>query len=121
MKLLADVNVSGAVVERLRAHGWEVARVTDHVSPDSSDEIVLQVAARAGAVLMTRDQDFPALLARSRAAQPSVLNLRCTTVDADELAAVIDQALRAASDDLARGAIVTIDDGGARSHPLPLG
>jgi predicted nuclease of predicted toxin-antitoxin system len=121
VKLLADVNVSGGVVGRLRDLGWVVERAVDHVPANSTDEVVLALTARLGAVLMTRDQDFPALLARSRATQPSVLNIRAETVDAVALASLVDRVLRAARDDLATGAIVTVDDKGARVHRLPLG
>jgi len=121
VKLLTDVNVSGAVVERLRELGWDVVRATEHVPPESDDESVLALATKLGAILMTRDQDFPALLARSRAAQPSVLNIRCSTVDAVSLASLGARVLRVAGGGLPGGAIVTLDDGGARVHRLPLG
>jgi predicted nuclease of predicted toxin-antitoxin system len=70
---------------------------------------------------MTRDQDFPALLARSRATQPSVLDIRAEAVEPVALAALVDRVLRAAREDFAAGAIVTADDVGARVHRLPLG
>lgn len=121
MRLLADVNVSGRVVERLRALGWVVDRTSEHVPANAPDQEVLALAARFGAVLLTRDQDFPALLARSGETQPSILNVRCATVDAERLAQLLDRALRAAEHDLRAGAIATIDDVGARVHRLPLG
>ncbi len=121
IRLLADVNVSGRVVERLRALGWSVERSTDHVVASAADDAVLDLATSRGMVLVTRDQDFAALLASSGARQPSVVNIRCATVEPDALAALVDAALREAATELAAGAIVTIDDTAARVHRLPLG
>jgi hypothetical protein len=41
VKLLADVNVAGGVVERPRDLGWIVERAVDHVPANSTDEVVL--------------------------------------------------------------------------------
>ena len=73
------------------------------------------------AVLISRDQNFSALLAVSGATKPSLVNVRVTFVDADRVARVIMDALHATSDDLDSGAIVTVDDGAIRVHRLPVG
>lgn len=42
--LLADMNVSPATVEILRAQGWDIVRVSDVLPVDASDRQILQVA-----------------------------------------------------------------------------
>jgi len=121
MKILADVNISPRVVAALRADGFDAIRVSDVMPATSPDEEILAVAARLGAVVVSQDQDFSALLATSGATRPSHVNLRVTFVDADRLARTVAAAMRAAADDLLAGAIVTIDDAHVRVHRLPVG
>ena len=120
MILLADVNVSSLVVGRLRADGLDVVRVGDVLGIRASDEEIVAEALRLGAVIVSRDQDFSAVLATTGASRPSLVNLRTAEVDAARVAARIVAAVRALQDDLTSGAIVTIDDGGVRVHRLPI-
>ncbi len=70
--------------------------------------------------MISHDQDFTAILALSGATQPSLINLRVSSVDASRIASLIVGATRAAEADLRSGAIVTIDDAGVRVHRLPI-
>jgi predicted nuclease of predicted toxin-antitoxin system len=120
VKLLADVNVSGSWLERPRALGHDVSRVTDHIDARTRDPLVLELAVRIGAVLVTRDQDFAAILAHRGAAQPSIINVRRSSIDPEQLALELDAVIRRSSEDLAAGAIATLDEAGARVHRLPI-
>jgi predicted nuclease of predicted toxin-antitoxin system len=120
MRLLADVNVSRRVVERLRSRGWDVIRVPEIMDPRSPDYDILSEARRRQAVRVSHDQDFGAILAISGATAPSFVNLRVSDVDADRVARTIADALRTAEADLLAGAVVTLDDAGMRVHQLPL-
>jgi predicted nuclease of predicted toxin-antitoxin system len=120
MKLVADVNVSRRVVERLRALGFDVVRVSEVMDARSSDEAILSYARQCGAVLISHDQDFGALLAVTGASGPSFLNLRVSQVDAARLTGAIVSVLRATQTDLDAGAVVTLDDSGVRVHRLPI-
>lgn len=121
MKLLADVNVSRRVVERLRALGVDVHHVPDLLDPRTADIDILALARREGAVLVSFDQDFGALLAASGERQPSFLNLRLSAVTVEGLAFRLHAVLSAFADDLAEGVIVTLDDEGLRVRRLPVG
>jgi len=121
MKLLADVNISPRVVAALRAEGFDAVRVTDIMAATSADEDILATAVQLGAILISRDQDFSGLLAMTGAARPSHINLRVSFVDAERLARSIAAVLRSLAEDLAAGAIVTIDDTRVRVHRLPVG
>lgn len=57
MRLLADENISGAVVAALRADGHDVAWVRTE-APGSDDDAVLQRAVRERRIILTFDKDF---------------------------------------------------------------
>ncbi|MEI7894243.1 MAG: DUF5615 family PIN-like protein [Myxococcales bacterium] len=121
MKILVDVNISPRVVAALRAEGFAAVRVNDIIPACSPDEDVLAEAVRIGAVLVSQDQDFSAILATSGAMQPSHVNLRVSFVDPDRIAKIIAAVMRAVPDDLAAGALVSVDDVRVRVHRLPVG
>ena len=120
MRFLADVNVSRHVVERLRSQGYSVVRVPEIMDPRTADQEIISEARRRGAIMISFDQDFGAILAVSGATSPSLLNLRVTYVDVDRLANAIATVARMTEADLLAGAVVMLDDTGARVHRLPL-
>jgi predicted nuclease of predicted toxin-antitoxin system len=120
VKLIADVNISPRVVEHLRAGGFDAVRITELLDARSTDEAVLAEAARQGAVLISRDQDFSAIVALSGATRPSLLNIRMSSVDPKVIADAVMLVLRTAHDELSAGAVATLDDVGVRVHQLPI-
>lgn len=120
MKIIADVNVSRRVVEKLRGEGIDVIRSTDLLDARATDTEILAEATRLGAIVMSHDQDFTALLATRNAVGPSLINLRVSYVDIDRLTRKIVDVLSLTKDDLASGAIVTIEDTRVRVHRLPV-
>lgn len=61
-----------------------------------------------------------AILATTGASTPSLINIRVSYVDVDRLAHVIVAVARVTGQELATGAIVTVDDRGVRIHLLPV-
>lgn len=121
MRILADVNISPRVVAWLRAQGVDAARVgVDVLDARATDEEVLAEARRRDAIVLSRDQDFSALLATTGARSPSLVNLRLSSVVPEIIGQAVLVALETAADDLAAGAVVTIADGGARVLRLPI-
>lgn len=57
MRIVADENVQRPLVMALRARGHEVVFITE-LAPGLRDGEVLQPAAQANALLLTRDSDF---------------------------------------------------------------
>jgi predicted nuclease of predicted toxin-antitoxin system len=121
VKILADVNVSVLVVARLREMNVEVERVPAVMDPRTADHDIVDFAARSGAVLLTHDQDFTAILALSGSRKPSLINLRTSSIDFEFLARCVQSAILEASAELRAGAIVTVEDGGIRVRLLPIG
>lgn len=121
VKFVADVNVSLLVVARLRSAGMDIVRVPDIMDGRTPDEEIVAEARRRGAVLISHDQDFSAILVVSGAASPSLINLRASDVHPERLARTIASVAQALEAALEAGAIITLDDRGARIHRLPIG
>ncbi len=120
MKFLLDQNVSPAVVGLLVGADHLAEHVRDLGMSEAPDEEVLAAARSAGAVLISSDTDFGELLARSNAAEPSVILLRRQEGRrASEIGALIIANLGAVEDDLRAGAFVVLDDDRVRIRALP--
>ena len=63
MNLLADENINQQIVDRLRQDGHVVWYVVE-MDPGISDDVVLDLANREGALLLTGDKDFGELVFR---------------------------------------------------------
>ena len=68
---------------------------------------------------VSHDLDFDRVLALTHVDGPSVIQVRTQDVMPDAIDKVVVSAIRAHSDLLARGALVTVDDSGARARSLP--
>jgi predicted nuclease of predicted toxin-antitoxin system len=121
VKLLLDVHVSRLVAARLRREGFEVVHAGDVMDPRSADEEILAGALRLGAVVVSRDQDFSALLAVSGATKPSLINVRLSSVDPELLGGTIAVRRARPPTSWRPERSFTLDDTGARVHRLPLG
>jgi predicted nuclease of predicted toxin-antitoxin system len=75
MKFVADQCVAGPIIDRLRADGWDVLAVRD-TAPGILDPNVLDMAVRAGAVLLTEDKDFGALAYRNALPHTGIVLIR---------------------------------------------
>jgi predicted nuclease of predicted toxin-antitoxin system len=85
------------------------------------DPLVLNRARQEDRVLVSADTDFGALLARSRAASPSVLLIRrLVGRRAAEQSAIIQANLEQVAEDLAAGAVIAFGDDWIRIRRLPL-
>jgi len=62
MKFLADHCVFGKTVRLLREHGHDVLTLQDLGKTASPDEVVLELAQKETAVLITCDREFGSLL-----------------------------------------------------------
>lgn len=121
MKVFADINVSVAIVAGLRALGHDATRVDEFLPATASDAEISSLARAEVAAVVTRDQDFAALLAMTGGTAPSIVNLRHSRTDSEFLIRLLDEVLRTHDAELIAGAVVTIDDGGVRVHELPIG
>ena len=71
-------------------------------------------------VLITNDLDFSAILAASAGGSPSVVQIRTQDLLSDEAVSIVAKALEVHREDIKRGALLSIDEGGTRVRMLPL-
>lgn len=70
--------------------------------------------------MLTHDLDFGDILAATGGAAPSVVQIRAADLAVERFGSLVARALDAASDELARGALVTVDAARLRIRLLPL-
>jgi len=94
MNFLVDESVDRQVVDRLRQddhHVWYVAEM----DPGIPDEMVIDLANREGALLLTADKDFGDLVFRQHRLTPGVILIRLaglsSAVKAELIASAIDE------------------------------
>jgi len=108
--ILADENIAGPVVDRLRADGVDVLWVTE-VAAASRDEDVLDLASREGRILLTDDKDFGELVVRHGRAHAGVVLLRLAGMPLARRAELVSSFLRSSLAEI-RGAFVVVDHDG---------
>lgn len=94
MNFIADEGVDAQIVSRLRSEGHQVWYVAEMLS-GASDTIVLDIANREQAVLLTADKDFGDLVFRQRRVSHGVLLLRLHGLTPEEKADLVTAVVRA--------------------------
>ena len=120
MKLLVDMNLPPEWIGRLAQLGYEAVHWSTIGAPIAGDAEILAWARDHGFVVLTHDLDFTAILAATSDRAPSVVQLRIHDVLADGSFQSIVAALSAHGQALASGALLSIDESGARVRILPL-
>ena len=120
MKLLVDMNLSPSWVDRLARHGFEAVHWSAIGAATAPDHEILAWAHQHGSVLVTNDLDFSAILAAGVAEGPSVVQLRTQDLLSDAAISIVANALEVHREDIERGALLSIDEGGSRMRMLPL-
>jgi predicted nuclease of predicted toxin-antitoxin system len=76
VKLLVDMNLSPRWVGALIDEGFEAVHWSAVGAPNAPDEDIMRYAMQNGFVVFTNDLDYGTLLALSRQAKPSVVQVR---------------------------------------------
>jgi predicted nuclease of predicted toxin-antitoxin system len=120
VKLLVDMNLSPSWVERLAHHGFEAVHCSTIGAATAPDVEILTWANAHRFVVITNDLDFSAILAASAGAAPSVVQIRTQDLLSDAVVGIVANALKAHQEDIDRGALLSIGEGGTRVRMLPL-
>ncbi|HPA20776.1 MAG TPA: DUF5615 family PIN-like protein [Verrucomicrobiae bacterium] len=120
MRILLDMNLAPAWVGVLADAGHEARHWGAVGAHDASDATIIAWAKANGHVVFTHDLDYGALLHATGAVSPSVIQIRGEEVRPATMAATVVTALETAAEDLAKGALVTIDPRKMRVAVLPL-
>ena len=120
MKFLLDMNLPPSWIEALAQSGIEAQHWKDLGRPDAEDSELMAWAREHGFVVFTHDLDFGALLYATAASAPSVVQLRCEDIRPKSCASWVIPALLKAEDQIAKGALLSLDPRKSRIRILPL-
>ena len=122
MRLLFDANLSPTVARHLNSAGHDAIHVRDLGLLAAPDPKIMAAAAEEDRVLVTADSDFAAMLALGAHRAPSVVLLRSADhMRPHEQADLLADNLKLVSDELGRGAIVSLTRRHLRVRELPIG
>ncbi|UVO55397.1 DUF5615 family PIN-like protein [Sphingomonas sp. SUN039] len=120
MRIVIDMNLSPRWAAVLEDSGIAADHWTGLGAPTASDGEIMTYAAAHGAIVLTNDLDFGAILAASGESTPSVVQIRADDVSPEAIGVHLVRALRQMADELAAGALVTVEPARARISLLPL-
>jgi len=120
MKLLVDMNLSPAWVPVLQAAGWGAIHWSTIGAATATDAYIMTWARSNDCAVLTNDLDFSAILATTRSAGPSVVQIRGQDLSPTALRSTLLGSLAAHAEALRAGAILTVDLRTARVRTLPL-
>lgn len=120
MKLLVDMNLTPRWVPWLVARGHEAVHWSQIGVSNAPDTSLMDRALADGAVVLTSDLDFGALLASSGESGPSVILLRAGILAPERVGAAVSECLARFRAEIETGAIVVIDDLRQKVRLLPI-
>jgi predicted nuclease of predicted toxin-antitoxin system len=120
MKVLVDMNLSPRWARFLSEAGIEAAHWSDLGAGNAPDVEIMAFAKAHGHVVLTHDLDFSAILAATHGEKPSVVQVRSEDVSPEAIGAAIVAAIRQTAQDLAEGALLTVEPDRMRVRLLPL-
>lgn len=119
MKLLVDMNLSPRWIGLLVSAGIEAVHWSAVGRADAKDSEIMAYAVENGCIVLTHDLDFSAILAATKAAKPSVVQIRSEDVSPDTIGMKVVFALRQMEAELKKGVLLTIDPNRSRLRLLP--
>ena len=120
MKLLLDQGLPRTAAHLLRSAGIDSIHVSEIGYATAEDAAILQLGEEQGRTVITLDADFHTLLALSAATTPSVIRIRIEGLRAEAAAKLIQAVVHQCEQDLAHGAVVTVQEQRIRVRRLPL-
>ena len=120
MKLLVDINLSPDWLDFLRRHDFGGAHWSEVGDPRASDAEILAWARNHGHVVFSHDLDFSRILSLSRAAGPSVFQVRTQDILPSTIGSLVVRTLQQHGAALEAGAIVVLDASSSRARILPI-
>ena len=118
MRIVVDANLPPEIVDFLIEQGHDAVYSATLLSGRSPDTDVVARAAEEGRILLTRDLGIAEIILNSGRRVPSLITMRLGNSSTEILVQALASHLAALDEPLLHGALVTIDEKGARAHPL---
>jgi predicted nuclease of predicted toxin-antitoxin system len=121
MRFLADMGVSGRVVEWLRSQGHDATHLREeglHRLPNGG---IFDKAAAEERVVLTFDLDFSEIAALAPEKVTSVISFRLRNTTTENVIARLSSVLDASSEQIKAGCVVSVEDTRHRVRSLPIG
>jgi predicted nuclease of predicted toxin-antitoxin system len=119
MKIIVDVNLATRWANMLSSRGIEAVHWTAIGAANAQDTEIMSYARQNGYSVFTNDLDFSAILVSTRAASPSVIQIRAEDTRPEAHLDRVAEALIKYSSAIEQGTIITIDPYKTRMHILP--
>lgn len=120
MRILIDMNLSPNWGPLLCSAGHHAEHWSEIGSACPTDLEIMEWARANGAVVLTHDLDFSAILSATRAGGPSVLQVRARDVTAVTMGPIVLSSLAQFEHELDHGAVVVVEPARAKARILPL-
>jgi predicted nuclease of predicted toxin-antitoxin system len=120
MKLLIDMNLSPRWVDFLQLHAITAVHWSLIGDKAASDREIVAYAQVHGFIVVTNDLDFGHILAATGVSGPSVVQIRSDDLRPETVGKPVLAALLQMRQELADGALITIDPKRTRLRLLPL-
>ena len=120
MRIVVDMNLSPDWCPVLAAHGWDTVHWSAVGDPKATDAEIMAWAKTESRVVLTHDLDFGAILAATRAAGPSVVQIRTQDVLPSHLEGLLVRILQQYEQTLEVGALIVVNEAKSRVRILPL-
>ena len=119
MKILLDMNLPPIWVDFLENEGFQAIHWSNVGSHGASDKEIMTWAKEQGYVVFTHDLDFGALLAASKDAAPSVIQVRTQNVMPSVIGSIVVNAINEFMVEIQSGSLISIDLHKTRVRILP--
>ncbi|WP_274428168.1 DUF5615 family PIN-like protein [Desulfosarcina sp. BuS5] len=114
------MNLSPKWIPLLKKAGLEAIHWSSVGHSNAPDYEILEYAKANGYVIFTHDLDFGDLLAAGKMACPSVIQIRTQDVTPDNLGRLVVSAIHQFTNQLEKGALITVDEKKLRARILPI-
>ena len=120
LQVLVDMNLSPDWIHWFEVHQFHAIHWSTVGDARATDRTLMEWALARRFVVFTHDLDFGSLLALTKAAGPSVIQVRAQDVMPDHLGRIVLAALQQYQLLLEQGALVVVDESTTRARILPL-
>jgi len=120
MKILIDMNLSPGWVQEFKRNNIEAVHWSAIGKFDAPDILLMDWARENEHIVFTHDLDFGTALALTKAAKPSVIQVRTQDVTIPHLSKMVISAIETYTDFLVKGALLVLDEDKNRIRILPL-